>query len=410
MPLEERRVEINGLTPGMYVCRLDRPWTETPYPLQGFLIESPADIEQLRRYSSYVYIDVEKSLDRSECGVLLRLGYGLPRAGRPPLPPPTTYRETVPLDEELPRARQAWDTIRELATRFVDDLRSGRRVSAEELGRAIEPIVASVIRNPDAYFWLDALRKRDAYYYSHAINCCALATTFGRQLGFPRSVLVDIATGGMLMDIGMAALPDGLCNRAGPLDASQRREMQRHVQLGLDQLRGAGVNNAEVIEMIEYHHERHDGSGYPGGRTGFEIPLLGRMLGLVDTFDAMSSDRPHQPGIARHHVLQALYRERDRLFQAELIEQFSQSLGVYPTGSLVELSTGEVAVVMAQNPARRLFPRVTVLTRPDKAIDPAFRQVDLWLDTPGPDASSRVSISRALPHGAHGLQLAEYFL
>ena len=97
MPLEERRVEINGLTPGMYVCRLDRPWTETPYPLQGFLVESPADIEQLRRYSSYVYIDVEKSLDRSERGVLLRLGYGLPRGGRPPLPPPTVYRESVPL-------------------------------------------------------------------------------------------------------------------------------------------------------------------------------------------------------------------------------------------------------------------------------------------------------------------------
>ena len=156
MPLEERRVEINGLTPGMYVCRLDRPWTETPYPLQGFLVESPADIEQLRRYSSYVYIDVEKSLDRSERGVLLRLGYGLPRGGRPPLPPPTVYRESVPLDEELPKARVAWETMRELATRFVDDLRNGRRISAEEMGRAIEPIVTSVIRNADAFFWLES--------------------------------------------------------------------------------------------------------------------------------------------------------------------------------------------------------------------------------------------------------------
>ncbi len=410
MPLEERRVEINGLTPGMYVCRLDRPWTETPYPLQGFLVESPADIEQLRRYSSYVYIDVEKSLDRSERGVLLRLGYGLPRGGRPPLPPPTVYRESVPLAEELPKARAAWETMRELATRFVDDLRDGRRISAEELGRAIEPIVTSVIRNADAFFWLDALRKRDPYSYSHAINCCALATTFGRQLGFPRSVLVDIASGGMLMDIGMAALPDGLCNRPGPLDAAQRAQMQGHVALGLEQLHKAGVTNIEVLEMIEYHHERHDGSGYPGGRVGFEIPLMGRMLGLVDTFDAMSSERPHQPASAKHHVLQALYRERDRLFQAELIEQFSQSLGVYPTGSLVELSTGEVAVVMAQNPARRLYPRVTVLTRPDTAIDPAFRQVDLWVDTPAREASSRTSIARALPAGAHGLELSEFFL
>jgi hypothetical protein len=144
--------------------------------------------------------------------------------------------------------------------------------------------------------------------------------------------------------------------------------------------------------------------------AGLGIPLNGRILGLVDTFDAICSERPHQPAMSRHHALQLLYRERDKLFQGELIEQFSQCLGVYPTGSLVELSTGEVAVVMAQNPARRLFPRVTVLTRPDKEIDPAFRQMDLWAESNSGRSGARLSIARALSPGAYGLDLAAYFL
>ena len=409
MTLEERRVEINGLTLGMYVCRLDRPWNDTPFPLQGFLVESLSDIEVLRRYSTHVFVDIEKSLDRGERGVLLRLGYNQRRDGRRALPPPTRYTDRVALEDELPKARDAWDSARALAMQVIGDLHQGHRISAEELGASIEPIVTSVIRNADAFFWLDAMRKRDPYIYGHAINCCALATTFGRQLGFPREVLVDLAGGGMLMDIGMAMLPEDVCSHSGKLDDRQRAVMCAHIEQGLARLEKSGAASADVIEMIMNHHERHDGSGYPAHRAGLEIPLCGRMLGIVDTFDAMCSERSFQPAVSRHHVLQALYKERDRLFQAELIEQFCQCLGVYPTGSLVELTTGQVAVVMAQNPARRLFPRVTILTHADKTIDSAFHQVDLWLESAG-DPEHRLVISRALPAGAHGLDLAQLLL
>jgi HD-GYP domain-containing protein (c-di-GMP phosphodiesterase class II) len=263
------------------------------------------------------------------------------------------------------------------------------------------------VRNTDAYFWLDALRRRDGYPYSHAINACALAATFGRQLGLPRELLIDLAAGGMLMDIGMSALDDSLFAHPGPLEPAAARSVRQHVELGLERLQATGMASATLAEMIAAHHERHDGSGYPLGTAGLAIPLNARMLGIVDAFDAMCSERPHQQAVSRHHALQALYKQRDRLFQAELLEQFSQALGVYPTGSLVELSTGEVAVVMAQNAARRLYPRVTVLTRPDKTIDPAFPQIDLWADG---GADARRSIARALPAGAYGLQLSDFFL
>jgi HD-GYP domain-containing protein (c-di-GMP phosphodiesterase class II) len=409
MEIEERKVDIDGLTLGMFVSRLDRPWEGTPFALQGLSIDSPADIDRLRRYCRYVYIDVEKS-GKQQRSLLQRMGYGaLTRNGRP-LPPSTTYANRVSLAEELPQAREAWNSARAFATRVIDDVRAGRRLSVDALNGAMEPIVASVIRNADAYFWLDALRKRDAYSYSHAVNCCALATSFGRHLGFPREMLVDLASAGMLMDIGKTALPENLLQRAGPLRTDELPLVRAHVDHSLSMLDQAGIISVEIGLMIRGHHERHDGSGYPDGRTGAETPLTARMLGLVDTYDALSSDRPHQKALARHDVLQVLYRERDKLFQADLIEQFSQSLGVYPTGSLVELSSGEVAVVMAQNPARRLYPRVTVLTARDKSLDPAFRQVDLWPLANAPDRSERIWIERALPPGAYGLDTSELYL
>jgi HD-GYP domain-containing protein (c-di-GMP phosphodiesterase class II) len=410
MEIEERKVDIDNLTLGMFVSRLDRAWKETPFALQGFSIASQSDIEQLRRYCRHVYIDVEKSRNPEQRSLLQRLGYDKLVRNNQPLPAPVEYPQRLSLAEELPQAREAWEGARALAMRVIDDVRLGRRLSADALGAAIEPIVASVIRNADAFFWLDAMRKRDAYSYSHAVNCCALATSFGRHLGFPRAMLVDLASAGMLMDIGKAALPEELLLRPGAVNAGELGVLRSHVERSLEMLDRAGITGDGIRLMIGSHHERHDGSGYPAGLAGAAIPLTGRMLGLVDTYDALSSERPHQRAMARHDVLQFLYRERDHLFQSELIEQLNQSLGVYPTGSLVELSSGEVAVVMAQNPARRLYPRVTVLTARDKSLDPAFRQIDLWPLANRAERAERVWIERALPPGAYGLDTTELYL
>ena len=409
MAVEEVRLNVNELQPGMFVCRLEgRPWEGTPFALQGVMVRTVDDIIAVRQHADYVFIDRERSVDGTPEAVLMSLDLGGGGSGLRHLGPPTQYRISASLDEEMPRIKLAASEAQRLARRLTDDLREGRRLSVDEINTAIEPVVASVIRNPDAYFWLASMKERDPYAYSHAVNCAALMSAFGRQLGFPGSVLVELASAGMLMDLGMAGLPDGTVNHAAPLTEAQRRTVQRHVEASLAQLDAAPGTTPLIRSAVAHHHERHDGSGYPAGRRGFEIPLEARMLGIVDTFDAMSSARVHQAASARHHVLQALYRERDRLFQAELIEQFSQSIGVYPTGSLVELSSGEVAVITAQNSARRLMPKVTVLTRADKTVDPSFRQIDLW-QQPNADGP-RLTIHRALPPGAYGLDLAEFFL
>lgn len=403
-------MEVQALVHGMFVSRLDRPWSESPFLLQGFVIQTDEQLDQLRRLCSHVYVDVRKSTDTGPRAPLQTLDRRRPASlgGLPGAAP--LHAGASDVTREMPLARRAYDNARSLARRIIDDVREHHRLSPEAVSAAVEPIVESVIRSADAFFWIEALSRRDGYNYSHAINCCALAASFGRHMGLPKALLVELSTAAMLLDIGKASLPAGTIDHPGTLDAAAHARMQGHVQLGVELIEQATAASPEILAMVRSHHERHDGSGYPLGLAGTHIPLYGRMLGIIDTYDAMSSDRQHQRAMSRHDVLQTLYRERDRLFQGELVEQFTQCLGVYPTGSLVELSSGEVAIIMAQNPARRLFPRVTVLTRSDKCIDPAFRQVDLLLESMTPDPENQIRIARALPPGAFGLELEGLYL
>ena len=404
MVLEERQMLVGLLEKGMYVSRLDRDWVGTPFPFQGFEITSDEDIELLSAYCTSVFIDVQKSLINAPAS--LRVS-SAPRNVFPPRGP--EYHNTVDIKEEIPRAREVHANLRALAERIADDVRSGRRLEPGVVREAIEPMVESLLRNSDALFWLMALMKRDDYMYSHAVNCSALAAAFGRHLALPREVLVELATGGFLLDAGMASLPSDVVQHGGKLDPEAMKLMRGHVQRSMEVLDQAGVTGKWARELVAAHHERHDGSGYPDGLAGDRVPLAGRMGGIVDTYDALRSDRPHRNGESRHGALQALYRARDRMFQAEVVEQFLQCLGVYPTGSLVELNTGEVGVVMAQNQVRRLRPRLMLLLDTEKKPYEPYRDVDLMQH--GVDlADGGVKIAQALEPGAYGLRPEELFL
>jgi HD-GYP domain-containing protein (c-di-GMP phosphodiesterase class II) len=404
--IEERKTAVHELMLGMYVCRLDRPWEGTPFGLQGFLVRSPEQIRALEELCRFVYVDVLRSIETRDPV----------RVATPPPRPniwPTRrvlYSDTVTLGEEVPLARAAQENAEQLAGKILDDVRAGRKLGAQDVHDAVQPIVKSVLRCADAFFWINSLRKKDAYAWSHAINCSALAAAFGRHMGFPEDALIDLASGGLLLDVGKAELPDELLSHAGALDEDQLREVRLHVQHSLRILGETGIRSERVHDMVRTHHERYDGSGYPHRLSDAAIPLFGRMAAVVDSFDAMTSDRSHSKALSRHEVLQQLYRWSDKMYQREIVEQLTQCLGVYPTGSLVELSTGEVAIVMAQNRARSLRPRVMVLTGPDKQLDPSFRTVDLMLQAEGNDRQHTLYIVRTLEPGAHGLDPTELYL
>ena len=435
--IDERRINTADLRIGMFVCRLDRPWEGTPFPLQGVELRSEDDIRAIREFCRFVYVDTLRevvdtrgklladaslSATRVNTGTEARTNSAekLPRAGeihgrlltRTSLSATRfetgiSYADKASIEEELPRANNALKNASEMVDHIYNDVVSGRELSVEHVEQAVRPLVASVLRSADAFLYVEGLRKHDSYSYSHSISCSALAAAFGRHMGFAEETIISLAAGGLLIDVGKLQLPESLLQYKGSLSADDVDVVRSHVAHGLAILASANITDQDVVDIVRTHHERHDGSGYPDGLFENAIPIAGRMLGMIDTYDAMTSLRPYRPPISRHQALQHMYVSRGTLFQSELVEQFQVCLGVYPTGSLVELNTGEVAVVMAQNQVRRLRPRVLVLSTPAKQPLTDFHVLDLMTQA---EPGKAIEIERSLALGEFGVDLAEHFL
>ncbi|PIQ37436.1 MAG: metal-dependent phosphohydrolase [Lysobacterales bacterium CG17_big_fil_post_rev_8_21_14_2_50_64_11] len=401
MDVIEVQITIDALRPGMYVNRLDRDWVGTPFPLQGFYITKPEQIEQLRGFCQHVFVDSQREMTPAEVRRVKSDG-ALPARTR-------SYVNSHNFAQESPSARKVNEQAAAFAQQMITDVRAGQKLSAQSVQDAVEPMVQSILRNADAFLWISGMVRRDAYLYSHCVNCSALCAALGRHLGFPEDTLIQLATGGMLMDAGKVIVPDALLHAARRLSFKERDQVRRHVEYSTHVLDEAGIREDTIRDMVMGHHERIDGSGYPGNLSHSEIPLFARIAAVVDSYDAMTSHRPYSPAISRHAALQELYRGIGSLYQGEIVEQFLQCLGTYPTGSLVELSNGEVGIVIEQNQARRLRPRVMLLLDAEKRRYSRFPELDLLVHNEQ-HPEQPIHVVAAPEPGSYGLDPVELFL
>lgn len=399
----ERKVNVAYVRPGMFICRLDRPWLGLPFPLEGFLLQNARELDALRKHCDVVFVDPARST------------IAIPRPDDLEKTPEqrlrvANYVNTRSHEEEFPHARLAFDQASALTAALIADIRAGKKLHLDNVIAAVQPVVKSVLRNADTFLWISRLRKMHNYDYNHALNCSLLATLFGRHMGFHEEVLINLAMGGLLLDVGKSEVPESILLQPGPLNEADQAQVRRHVGLGLRAIEASGIKEPVVLAMVGGHHERHDGSGYPFGLVRNQIPLFARIGAVVDTYDALTSTRPYRPALAAHKALQAIYRCRDKHFQSELVEQLMQCLSVYPTGSLVELDSGEVAIVLAQNQARRLRPQVMVLTTADKQRREQFYVIDLLNQSAASDSDTPKEIASTLEPGAFGIDPLEIYL
>jgi HD-GYP domain-containing protein (c-di-GMP phosphodiesterase class II) len=426
---KEVKTSVDGLEIGMYVSRLDKPWLKTPFELQGFHIRTDLDIERLRKYCNYVYVDVEAGSSPAPRFWALREG---PKTYTKPHRPPerkssshtapahneytglrqTTYENTVKYDAELKTATQAYETINGEFQKVLANLHRGDEIDLRPLQESISNVVDSILRNPEAMALVVQLQQLDDYSYKRSLGTAIWCATFGRHLGLDKQSIESLALGGLLLDTGKSRIPVALLKKKAALSPEERIQMQTHVDLGLRMLtasiNGSGTQklSIEVLRMIATHHERADGSGYPQGLTNADIPIFGRIAGIVDSFDAMTSNRPYAPGgpMPPHEAIAELYQLRGTAYQAELVEQFIQTVGLYPTGSLVELNTGAVGAVIAVNGLRRLRPSIMLLLDENKEPLQEFQYIDLSL------TNEDLSVATGLPPGAYGINMKEVFL
>ncbi|MBT8132094.1 MAG: HD-GYP domain-containing protein, partial [Gammaproteobacteria bacterium] len=411
-------------------AQLDRPWLETPFLFQGFLIRSQREVEELTRYCQWVFVDRERSDIDPVSGAAIEQGNSNPvkslirwLRGRPPanhsIQPSQTVQGTTDsaatdhettIGDELPHAEDSVARAQEMVLQATQQLQVSETIERSLVNQAVDPIIESVLRNKDAMIWLQSVRGKDSYIFSRSVACAVWSVIFGRHLGLDREALSLLATGSLLLDMGKAKLPEEILTRAGPLQENEMDLVRQHVDYGVGMLERSGDYDPRVIEMVRTHHERFNGTGYPDGLKGTAIPPLGKIAGILDTFVAMTSQRPYADAMSTFEVMRHLDSLADVEFQSELVEQFIQAVGMFPTGSLVELSTGEVAVVTSQNRIRRLRPKVMIVLGQDKKLLEKFEQVDLRKTTTTESGKDSLFIAHGLPPGSYGIDPAEFFL
>lgn len=405
----EKYLSVELLRPGVFVCRLDRPWLETPFLLQGFEVRDKQDIEDLKRYCKFVFIDPERGLDppgsMDVAPEQAMLDAGVRQVASLSIRPVLPYQ--VEAEEELDAALEAHTTALETAQNILSDARFGRSLDSRAVKAAVAKMVASIMRNPDALLFLNKLKNKDRYTTYHSIGVCILSLVFGRHLNMSEAALGALGLGGLLHDIGKMRIPQEVLNKPDRLTAAEFELMKRHVAEGVEILNASEGIPATAIEVVQNHHERLNGSGYPRGLRATAIGTNGLIAGIVDVYDALTSDRVYGKGITSYEALKHLYSWRGRFFDESLVLRFIQSIGVYPVGSLVELSTGETALVIAVHPDRRLQPRVSVLLDADGQPYKAAVVVDLMTQG-GSTMHDRVTIRRMLDPAACGLDPSEY--
>jgi HD-GYP domain-containing protein (c-di-GMP phosphodiesterase class II) len=407
------KVDCIDLKEGMFVQELDRPWLETPFMFQGFRIKSQEEVETLQKYCEFVFINKTRSeidpriihetadKDPSEDAattVTTRIQLGT-----------NTYKDIVPIEEELEAARTIYENSNSAVEEIFSSAGDGDAIDVKEATRTTTDIVDSVLRNPDAFMLLQRMKNKNRYRYTHAINSCALAATFCRHLGFSKDQIHDISMGALMLDVGSTRLPDSLIDMEESLNPVTMKLVRHHVQFGLEILENTPDLPPVVREMMLTHHERINGKGYPAGLSGDEIPVSGRIAAIIDCYDAMISSRPYRKKISPVEAISALYHWRNIDFQEDLIEQFIQCIGAYPTGSLVELTSGQVGIVMSQNRVRRLYPRILLILTAEGDPYESPQMIDLW-DYSKKTKGEVLEINKVVDADELGIDPSDYYL
>ncbi len=418
--LKTLKVSTVDLDIGMYVSALDRPWLGTPFITQGFFIENLEEVDLLRQYCDFVLIDSRRSSMRKKTSQRK-----LPQVTREAAAKqrPVTERRRVPVEkifaehaispysddsgweEEAPRAKQVMDSLVHDIGGLFDEVEEGEKLNVVRLRKSVEPVVDSISRNPDACLWVARMKQHDKYTYKHSLGASIWAVALGRQLGLPRHDLRSLAMGCMLMDVGKLRVDPDLLQADRELSVDETSEVAAHVTHGLDILQEGGMINQNVLDIVAHHHERFDGSGYPNGLRNEEIPPFARIAGVVDTYDAITSSRSYAEAVSPSDAIKILYKARDEAFQAELVEAFIQAVGIYPAGTLVELSSGEVGIVVAEYRTRRLRPKVMILLDARKRRLNTSRIVDL--QELAANGHSALSIKRSLEPEAYDIDVSK---
>ncbi|HEY5604239.1 MAG TPA: DUF3391 domain-containing protein [Gammaproteobacteria bacterium] len=402
-------IDPKHLQKGMYVAELDRPWLESPFLFQGFRITNVAELEQLEKICEYVFVDPEKSAIPVPANLS-----AIPMRSKVSHTKTSTYIKPVTafqtsFEQEYPRAREMYNLTKDNVTNIFGDVRLGRSLDVAEVKYTVTSLVDSIMRHPDALLLLGTLQDKNNQAVSHAVNVCTLSITFGRFLGFTKQELTELGMGALLHDIGETKIPKSILENFSNCSAEDIKTFQDHTTYGAAILHNTKGLPETTIAIARDHHERANGSGYPQSLNVDQLDIFTMIVAIADVYDNVTTGMYGKPPISCTETLKNIYVWREDLFDALLVEKFIQCLGIYPVGAVVELNTGEVGIVITNNPETRLFPKVLLVRDKDKRpIDPPrIINLDIFRTE---DNKHKYEVTQVIQPDDHGIDLRNYIL
>jgi putative nucleotidyltransferase with HDIG domain len=401
----KRKIDTTDLQIGMYVSELDRSWLETPFLFQGFVISSQGDINELARYCKFVYIDearsnyqpIEKPASKTPEPVVVKRKE-------------VKYEKPAPkvnIEEEISRARKVKEFAEKQVALVMHKTRSGQAIDYEEVSTLVEDLIESLVRNPDALLLLGSIKSHEQEAEAHAISTSILALSLGRFMKFSQRMVEELGVAALLHDIGKVRIPIEVV-RNGPRTPEETALMKRHPELGAEILRENPGIPESAIDAAYSHHEQVDGKGYPRGLKGESLTIFAKIIAIVNVYDRLTRGKGGQ-SMSAAEVLRYLYMYRDTLFDAKLTETFIKCLGIYPVGSLVELASGEVGIVISAPAGEHLYPRLMLVRGPDKQPYEPPRLISLAKFVKD-NNRKKYAIRQVLPPDAYGVDIRSYLL
>ncbi|MDL2260583.1 HD-GYP domain-containing protein [Deltaproteobacteria bacterium OttesenSCG-928-K17] len=401
-----KKIPTKDLRPGMFVADLGRNWFNHPWKTKSKLIESFDQIRELTEFGiSEVTIDTDKSVQAPAPPPKAEAAAAKPEPIRRKPPAQITPDPVSEVEVEMPKAAKAYNKALDTSKALVAACRMNKKIELDAVQENVDELVDSVSRNRDALMALMKLRRFDDYTYTHSLNVSVLAISSGKTLGLSEEDLRVLGLGTMFHDLGKTRIPGHILNKPGKLTDDEFAVMRNHAALSGKIILEQKLKVSELVYKIaRHHHERSDGSGYPDHLEGEAIAPLVTICGLSDVYDALTSDRVYHKGRSPHDALKFIYSLRGSHFEAQWVDRFVQSVGIYPPGTVVQLNTDQVAVVMEINQEALQSPLLKIVSDSAGMIYSRAKLVDL-----SREAEDGLKIKKVMSRDEAGFDPAYYF-